>query len=158
MKRERVSNLAETVSAQSVEDAVISAARAVTSHLDIDGVCEAVLHAVEVVFAARSSWILLHDTSTNTLRSRMFRGEGAAAYANLSLPPDVGVLGLAFSSRQVVFVPNVIDEDRWFDATRVHASGLRSVFMVPLVHKEEAIGVVGLDSPPFRCGSPADCR
>jgi formate hydrogenlyase transcriptional activator len=59
------------------------------------------------------------------------------------------VLGLAFSSRQVVFVPDVVEEDRWFDSSRVHASGLCSVFMVPLVHKEQAVGVIGLDSPRF---------
>lgn len=154
MKPQRVFSPPEAGTQQSVEEAFISAARALTSHLDIDGVCEAVLQAVEVVFGATSCWILLHDQSTNMLRTRTFRGAGAAAYRDLSLPPDVGVLGLAFTSRQVVFVPNVLEEDRWFDVARVHGSGLRSVFMVPLIHKGKAIGVVGLDSPHFGADHP----
>jgi formate hydrogenlyase transcriptional activator len=133
----------------SVEDALIEAARALTSHLDLDGVCGAVLDAVERVFGATACWILLHEPNTNTLRTRMFRGAGAAAYRALSLPPDAGVLGHAFSKREVVFVPNVQEEDRWFDVARVHGSGLRSVFMIPLVYQGRALGVVGLDSPRF---------
>jgi formate hydrogenlyase transcriptional activator len=140
--------------AHTADDALIATARALTSHLDVDRVCEAVLTAASIVFGATSSWILLHDAASNTLRTRLFRGPGAAAYGDLSLPPDAGVLGLAFSSRQAVFVPDVLQEDRWFDLARVHGSGLRSVFMVPLVRGEAAIGVLGLDSPRFGADHP----
>ncbi|MCU0257361.1 MAG: sigma 54-interacting transcriptional regulator [Vicinamibacterales bacterium] len=70
------------------------------------------------------------------------------------MPSSAGVLGLAFSSRQVVFVPDARTEPRWFEAARVQASGLRSVFAVPLLYKGEAIGVVGLDSPRFSADHP----
>lgn len=46
-----------------------------------------------------------------------------------------------------MFVPNVKDDDRWFDPSRVHASALESVFTIPLIHGNEVLGVVGLDSP-----------
>ena len=136
-----------------VEEALVRAARTLTSHLDVGGVCAAVLDAVENVFGATSSWILLYDTGIKQLRTVGSRGLGSEAFRDLAIPPDAGILGLAFTSRRVVFVPNVKDDDRWFDASRVHEAPLRSVFMVPLMSGGEALGVVGLDAPCF----DADC-
>jgi formate hydrogenlyase transcriptional activator len=160
---ETESGSAVTTSAASgeVEQAFIEAARALTSHLDVARVCSAVLDAVTAVFGATSGWILLHDESEKVLRTMSLRGPGSEAFRDIALPPNVGILGLAFSSRQVVFVPDVQAEHRWYNPARVHASGLRSVFTVPLVHKEKALGVVGLDSPRFgadRPPGPSDIR
>ena len=94
-----------------IEEALIRAARALTVHLDIEGVCEAVLDAVEYVFGARSSWILLHHPRTRRLRTACSRGEGSEAFEDLEISPDIGILGLAFKTRTVVFVPNVKDDD-----------------------------------------------
>ena len=137
-----------------VEEALVKAARALTSHLDVDGACGAVLDAVENVFGATSCWILLFDPAIKQLHSVCSRGRGSDVFSDLVLPPDVGILGLAFTSRQVVFVPNVKDDDRWFDAPRVHETPLRSVFMVPLMSGSDALGVVGLDSPCFDAERP----
>jgi formate hydrogenlyase transcriptional activator len=137
-----------------VEEALVKAARTLTSHLDVDVVCTAVLDAVENVFGATSSWILLYDTGKKQLRTVCSRGLGSEVFRDLAIPPDVGVLGLAFTSRKVVFVPNVKDDDRWFDASRVHEAPLQSVFMVPLMSGKEALGVVGLDAPCFDADRP----
>jgi formate hydrogenlyase transcriptional activator len=72
----------------------------------------------------------------------------------LTISPDTGILGFAFRSRKVVFVPNVKDDDRWFDPPRVHAATLESVFTVPLIHGNDVLGVVGLDSPRFAADRP----
>jgi formate hydrogenlyase transcriptional activator len=137
-----------------VEQALIEASRALTIHLDIDGVCREILAAVETIFEARAAWVLLHDPATRTLRTRLFRGECAEAYRGLEVPEDKGVIGLAFTSREVVFIPNVVEEDRWFDAARMHGSGLQSLFMIPLLRQGQAVGVMGLDSPRFNAARP----
>jgi len=137
-----------------VEEALVKAARTLTSHLDIDAVCRAVLDAVEDVFGATSSWILLHDAGQ--LRTIASRGGGSEAFQGLAIPPHVGILGLAFTSRKAVFVPCVREEDRWFDAPRVHRAPLKSVFAVPLVSGSEALGVIGLDAPCFHEARPPD--
>ena len=139
-----------------VEQALVKAARALTSHLDVESVCAAILSAVETVFNAASSWILLHDTGSRQLRTVCSRGRGSDAFRDLSVSPDVGILGLAFTSRKVVFVPNAKDDDRWFDPSRVHQAPLRSVFMVPLLSGREVLGVLGLDSPCFDADRPPD--
>ena len=76
---------------------------------------------LEGVFGAASSWILLYDAGAKQLRTVCSRGRGSEAFRDLGIAPDVGILGLAFTNRKVVFVPNVKDDDRWFDAQRVHA-------------------------------------
>jgi formate hydrogenlyase transcriptional activator len=141
------------------EELLVRAARALTMSLEINEVCDAVLDAIQSVFGAATSWILLHDPETNRLRTMSSRGVGSAVFRDLALATDVGIVGLAFTSRQVVFVPEVKEEDRWYDPARVQGSGLASVFMVPLVHRDEAIGVIGLDSPRFsarRAPTPTD--
>jgi len=137
-----------------VEAALIKAARALTARLDVSGVCTAVLDAVEQVFGATASWVLLYDEATRTLRTQVWRGTAATVYSHFSLPPNVGLMGLAYSNREVVFVADVQAEERWFDAARVHASGLRSLFMLPLVFEDVALGVIGLDSPLFTSATP----
>ena len=94
-----------------------------------------------------SSWILLHDPDSRQLRTVRGSRPWQEVFNDLTIPPDIGILGLAFTSRQVVFVPNVKDDDRWFDVSRVHAAHFESVFTVPLVYGSQTLGVVGLDSP-----------
>ena len=132
-----------------IEDHLLAALRRLNATLDVEGVCEAVLSGVENGFGATSSWIMLHDPARHVLRTILFRGRGAEVYHDLELPVDCGVAGLAFSQREIQFVPDVSREERWFNPTRVRASGLRSAFVLPLIAADKAIGVLGLDSPQF---------
>ena len=137
-----------------IEAALIRAARSLTTTLDVEGVCRAVLDAVADVFGATSSWMLLYDAGAKLLRTVASRGHGSEAFDGLAIPPSVGILGLALTSRKVVFVPNVQNDDRWFDAPRVHHAHLRSVFTIPLVSGSEVLGIIGLDSPRFNEDRP----
>ena len=132
-----------------LEEPLIKAAVALTTDLDVDGTCVAMLAAVEQIFSARAAWILLHDRSSNELVTCGYRGVGADTYADLRVPCDSGIVGLAFTQRQTIFIADVAQEQRWFDAERVRASKLQSVFMLPLVHDATALGVVGVDSARF---------
>jgi formate hydrogenlyase transcriptional activator len=143
-----------TLPSDSVEQALVRAARTLTMSLKVADVCDAILDAIHDVFGAASSWILLHDASTASLTTASVRGLGSAAFDGLAVPADAGLLGLAFQSRRTVFVPAVTDEERWYDPARVRNSGLASVFMVPLIQRDQALGVVGLDSPRFSAERP----
>jgi formate hydrogenlyase transcriptional activator len=156
MRRREMSLIADPLSpgVHAAEQALIEASRALTIHLDLESVCEAILASVETIFDARASWVLLHDPSAGVLRTRVFRGECAETYRGVAVPDHAGVIGLAFTRREVVFVPNVVEEDRWFDAARMHRSGLRSIFMIPLLRQGTAVGVMGLDSPRFNADHP----
>jgi formate hydrogenlyase transcriptional activator len=136
------------------ERALIRAALSLTARLDVQQTCEAMLDTVEQMFGARSAWILLHDPETHQLVTAAFRGPGAESYADRHIPCDTGLVGLAFTRREIIFVPDVRAENRWADPERMHRSGLQSVFTVPMVHESEALGVVGLDSPRFTADAP----
>lgn len=133
----------------SVEDYLLSALRKLTETLDVEGVCEAVLSGVERAFGATSSWILLHDSDAGVLRCVLFRGRGAEAYGGAEIPADRGISGLVFSRGEIQFVADANSEARWFNPERVHASGIRSAIVLPLVAGDKPIGVVGVDSPRF---------
>jgi formate hydrogenlyase transcriptional activator len=142
-----------------VEAALVKAARSLTERLDVSAVCQAIIDAVEELFAARSAWILLYDPASKLLRTFAVRGRGSEAFSDLAIAPSVGILGLAFTSRKGVYVPEVKGEERWFDPARVHAADLQSVFTVPLVHGSDILGVIGLDSPMFSAGQhPSDAH
>jgi formate hydrogenlyase transcriptional activator len=136
------------------EQTFIDASLSLATRLDVRETCAAILDAVERLFEAHSSWILLHDPATGRLVTREFRGPGADMYANVEVPHDRGIVGLAFTRGETVFVPDVANEDRWFDPDRVHRSGLVSVFTMPLVYHQLRLGVVGLDSPRFTADNP----
>ena len=131
------------------ERALIEAALALTSKLDVEETCNAMLDVVERMFGAQASWILLHDRRSDHLVTMAYRGAGAESYAAVDIPSNRGIVGLAFSTGQPVFVPDVAQEDRWFDPDRVHDSGLPSVFTVPLFYNDERIGALGFYSPRF---------
>jgi formate hydrogenlyase transcriptional activator len=139
--------------------ALIAAARMLTSRLDVQAASLAVLDAAQSVFGASSSWVLLHEPRENQLRTVAFRGASAEAFRDVTIPATAGIMGLAFKSRQVVFVPNAQEDGRWFDVTRIQHTGLRSALAVPLVVQDRTIGVIGMDTPrygPERPPQPGD--
>jgi formate hydrogenlyase transcriptional activator len=144
-----------------LEDHLLAAVRKLTATLDVEGVCDAILCGVENVFGATSSWIMLHDPEANVLRTTLFRGRGADAYAGVEIPADCGIAGLVFTRGEIQFVPDASQDPRWYNPERVQASGLRSVFVLPLRAGEKTIGVLGLDSPrfgPARAPTPPDVK
>jgi formate hydrogenlyase transcriptional activator len=131
------------------EHSLIDAALKLTLQTDHGGVCRTLLDVVESLFDAPASWILLHDRRTNHLVTAALRGPGADAYADVRIPADRGIAGLAFSAAEPVFVPEVSEETRWFDGAAMQRSGLPSVLTLPLLYGEQRIGVVGFHSPRF---------
>lgn len=142
-------NVTALPSSSGLEDHLLAAVRKLTATLDVQGVCDAILCGVENVFGATSSWIMLHDPEANVLRTALFRGRGADVYEGIEIPADCGIAGLVFTHGEIQFVPDASKDSRWFNPERVQASGLRSVFVLPLMAGQKTIGVLGLDSPRF---------
>jgi formate hydrogenlyase transcriptional activator len=138
----------------SIEDHFLAALKRLTATLDVAGVCEAVLSGVEDVFGATSSWIMLHDAEADVLRTCLFRGHGAEAYGDAEIPARAGIAGLVFTGGDIQFVADALSYPRWYDPARVHASGLRSALVLPLVSAQTCMGVLGLDSPAFTEAQP----
>jgi formate hydrogenlyase transcriptional activator len=137
-----------------VEDLIAEAALKLTSRVDVDHVCDAVLIGVERVFAPRMSWIALHDEAADTLRVRFCRGPGAEVFRDAKVPPGKGLTGQAFSEQRAIFAPDGREEHRWYDPALEHAMPLTSLLLVPLVFARQALGVLGLAAPAFTRDEP----
>ena len=141
------------------EQPLVEAALKLAFHAGYENICSTLMDAAEAMLHAKSSWVLLHDARSNCLVTAAVRGQGADAYAGVKIPSNKGIVGLAFSTAEPVFVPEVALETRWYDPTIVHRSGLPSIFTVPLMHAERPVGVLGFYSPrfgPAALPSPAD--
>jgi formate hydrogenlyase transcriptional activator len=136
------------------EKALLTAILALSRRLDVPQTCRAMLDAAEGIFAARCAWILLHERSTGELVTADIRGAGAEMYRNARIPRDRGIVGLAFSRREAVFVAQPLDDDRWFEPERVRNAVVGSILMVPLVIEDDVLGVVGLTSTRFTADAP----
>ena len=131
------------------EQRLAEAALKLAFRADYETICRTVLDVIEAMFDAHSSWILLHDRRSNRLVSAAARGRGRNAYAHVAIPPDAGIVGLAFSTGEPVFVPEVLKDTRWFDPAALHQSGMSSVLTVPLLYGRQRVGVIGFESPRF---------
>ena len=136
------------------ERTIIDTAISLTAGLDVDQLCGSVLDAVERLYSARSSWILLHDDNSSELIAGVCRGPGASAYADVRVPREAGLVGLAFAQREPIFVPDVAAETRWFDPDRMRRAQLGTVLLLPLCCGNAPVGVLGLDSDQFSMQAP----
>jgi formate hydrogenlyase transcriptional activator len=141
-------------STSTVEDSIAEAALKLTSRVDVDHVCDAVLIGVERVFAPRMSWIALHDKAANMLHVRLCRGHGAEVLRDAKVPPGEGLTGQAFSQKRAIFVPDASEEHPWYDPAYEDTTPFSSMLLVPLVFGRQALGVLGLDAPAFTVKEP----
>jgi formate hydrogenlyase transcriptional activator len=137
-----------------VEDSIAEAAFMLTSRVDVDRVCDAVLIGVERVFAPRMTWIALHDEAADMLQIRFCRGRGAEVLRDTKVPPGKGLTGQAFSEKRAIFVPDASQEHRRYNPRSDDTARPRSVLLVPLVFDRRALGVLGLDAPAFTVNDP----
>ena len=142
----------------SPERVLIDAAVALTTACDVQHICDSVLDAAQQVCSARTAWVMLLDTDRDELVTTAFRGPGAESYAGVRVPRRASALtSIAFSTQRPHFIPDVHAESRWFNPERVRRSGLRSVVLVPVMHDQEPVGVLGVDSDQFwQAGPPTD--
>jgi transcriptional regulator with GAF, ATPase, and Fis domain len=139
----------------SVDDRLVAALRAVTAALTLPRVCDAVLTEAAGLVEARAAWLVLHDQTHGVLKTCTTRGEAAAAFAGAEMPVAASTItSLAFTQREIVFVPDVAAEQRWFDAAAIRQSGLRTALAVPLIAGARVIGVLGLDAARFGPARP----
>ena len=86
---------------------LVDAALRLTFQAGYEGVCHTLLDVLERTFDAHSIWILLRESRSRSLVTAACRGAGADVYAGVEIPSNAGVVGLAFSSGEPVFVPDV---------------------------------------------------
>jgi GAF domain-containing protein len=111
------------------------------------------LHAtVEVargIFSARASSIFLYDEETDELVFEAVAGEGSETLIGHRIPSSTGIAGWVLVTRQPLVLEDVTQDPRFAkDVAETTGFVPRGLMAVPLLHEEDAVGVLEvLDRP-----------
>jgi sigma-B regulation protein RsbU (phosphoserine phosphatase) len=87
--------------------------------------------------------ILLYDEATNTYRHRLEIKYGQTGQGKLRVSPNEGIVGTAVATGRPVRVPDVALDSRYI----VVNPETRSELAIPMLHKDQVVGVLDLESP-----------
>lgn len=123
-------------------NAVIEISRAVTSTLDLAALFELIQEKALELTGARTSAILMMDPADGCLVIRASRGVPEEMVSGLRLKPGEGVAGWVQLSGEPLLVPDVEKDPRYIVAN----PDVRSELAVPMLIRDEVIGVINVDS------------
>jgi PAS domain S-box-containing protein len=133
------------------------AGQAFVSTLDLEQVLATVLEEVRQALDVVGSSVWLTDQETGELVCRQSAGPGSKTVRGWRLAPGQGIAGWVAHSGQILIVPDVYADRRYFSGVE-HESGvaLRSILTVPVRVKQNVIGVIqAVDTQPDRF-TPSD--
>jgi GAF domain-containing protein len=108
-----------------------------------------VVEVARAIFGARASSVFLLDEETDELVFEAVAGEGEETLIGRRFPSSTGIAGWVLVTRQPLVIEDV-GEDPRFARDAAEATGYvpRGLMAVPLLHGEEALGVLEvLDRP-----------
>ncbi len=117
------------------------ASQAVLSTFDLDEVLSQILVIAREYFHLQNVAILLFDKETQELYLRSQIGWDAGT-DGVRVPIGAGITGAAAEQRRPVYVPDVTKDSRY----RVSAKNSKSQLAVPLLVREEVVGVLDCQS------------
>lgn len=119
------------------------AARSLNASLDLNHVLSNLLEESRKLLNVVACSVWLIDNETNELVCQQMTDPHASTVIGWRLPPGVGIAGWVVDHKQSLVVPDTRKDNRHFrdidEATNVP---LRSILTVPLLLKDEAIGVI----------------
>jgi GAF domain-containing protein len=105
----------------------------------------AIVEVARSIFQAKASSVLLLDEETNELVFEAVAGEGEEKLLGTRLPGGTGIAGWVAATRQPLVVEDVQTDPRF---SREAAAGTgyvpKGLMAVPLLHDEEALGVLSV--------------
>jgi sigma-B regulation protein RsbU (phosphoserine phosphatase) len=139
-----VSTTTEPLAAPSkVDPLLLEVADVVNTTLDLDTTLSRVAALVRKVIDYDIFAILLLNEKTQDLRFRFQIGYPAELVDRMRIPVGQGVTGIAAQKREAILVRDVALEPQYISAV----PNVRSELAVPLIVKNQLIGVLDLESP-----------
>ena len=108
------------------------------------------------IFAARAASILIYDVDTSELVFEAAAGDGQQALVGERIAAGSGIAGWVLSSQEPMIVEDVSRDPR-FDRQAAERLGYvpKVMMTVPLLHDEDALGVLNVLDPRERSASSA---
>jgi GAF domain-containing protein len=110
---------------------------------------QSIVEVARAIFGARASSIFLLDTTSDELIFEAVAGEGASSLVGKRLPSSTGIAGWVLVTGQPLVLDD-LEQDPRFARDVAESTGYvpKSLMAVPLLHGEEALGVLQvLDRP-----------
>jgi GAF domain-containing protein len=108
-----------------------------------------IVEVARAIFHARAASVLLLDEATDELVFEAVVGEGEDTLVGRRFPSGTGIAGWVLGTRQPLVLADVATDPR-FSADTAQSTGFvpKGIMAVPLLHGEEALGVLEvLDRP-----------
>ncbi len=110
---------------------------------------QSIVEVARAIFGARASSVFLFDEEADELVFEAVAGEGAGDLIGQRFPSSTGIAGWVLVTRQPLVVEE-LDKDPRFAREAAESTGFvpRGLMAVPLLHEDEALGVLEvLDRP-----------
>jgi PAS domain S-box-containing protein len=120
----------------------------IASSLDLDEVLREIVRAAAQLMEAPAVGVWVADEKAGTLEVRAFSDDRlGSTYPRRSIGLDEGLPGWVATHRQPVIVPDVFQDGRVLAPDWFRQHGLRSAYIVPIVHQGVLLGVLALNGP-----------
>jgi GAF domain-containing protein len=118
----------------------------IASSLDLDQILGEIARAAAELMDAAAAGLWVADDLTRTLESRAFSSEQlAASYPRRRIGFDEGLPGWVATNREALVIPDVFADGRILAVDWFRQHGLRSAYLVPIVHQDSLLGVLALN-------------
>jgi two-component system cell cycle sensor histidine kinase/response regulator CckA len=118
----------------------------IASSLDLDQILGEIARAAAELMNADAAGLWVADDLTRTLESRAFSSELlAASYPRRRIGFDEGLPGWVATNREALVIPDVFADGRILAVDWFRQHGLRSAYLVPIVHQDSLLGVLALN-------------
>jgi diguanylate cyclase (GGDEF)-like protein len=116
--------------------------RIVADTEDLDELFRVLVREIRQTFQMTGVGILIRDPDSATLTVKAADGESDAGVADLKLELGKGLTGVAAATGKTQYAPDVTRDPRYIPAD----PRIRSELAVPLMNKDEVVGVLNLES------------
>lgn len=122
---------------------------AVTSNLQIDGVMSELYESCRTLLPLNAFYIATYDKDTDIIAHPIFIDQGKRmSVGPRAMKDKPGLSGHIVTHKQTVYIPDVLDKAALAKYQILHIGGdpTRSYLGVPLLYKDESIGVISVQS------------
>ncbi len=120
----------------------------IASSLDLDDVLRELVRAAAQLMDAPAVGVWVADEKAGTLEVRAFSDDRLdASYPHRRIRLDEGLPGWVATHRQPLIIADAFADGRALAPEWFRQHGLRSAYIVPIVHQEALLGVLALNGP-----------
>ncbi len=127
-------------------EALVDTSALITSSLDFDDVLNGVIDTVIKLTGAERAYLMLRDRDTDELSIRVARNWDQQKMAETDVVFSQSVVQTALEHGTPIVTSNAQDDERFQGRESIMSYGLRSILCIPLLLREERVGVLYADN------------